>query len=149
MPGLPGPLRAAVTAASTVAPGAAAKLAEIVFLRPPRFRPPRREWWWSTGATAVELEVNLGGQPRKLKGWRWGSVGPAVLLIHGWGGRGLQLGAFAEPLAEAGFRVLAVDLPAHGESSGKSTSLPEAAEAITAVLDSLDRSPGGVAGLIA
>ncbi|MEO1370064.1 MAG: alpha/beta fold hydrolase, partial [Acidobacteriota bacterium] len=149
MPGLPAPLRAAVTAASAVAPGAAARLAARIFLRPPRFKPPRREWWWGTGASPVELEVILGGQPRSLRAWRWGSAGPAVLLVHGWGGRGLQLGAFAEPLVEAGFRVLALDLPAHGESAGTSTSLPEAAEAITAVLDLLGGEPGGVAGLIA
>ncbi|MEM8993908.1 MAG: alpha/beta fold hydrolase [Acidobacteriota bacterium] len=149
MPGLPAPLRAAVTAASTVAPDVAANLAARIFLRPPHFEPPHREWWWITGATSVELEVTLGDGPRKLRGWRWGSAGPAVLLVHGWGGRGMQLGAFAEPLVEAGFRVLALDLPAHGESSGASTSLPEAAEAITAVLDRLGRGPGGVAGLIA
>ncbi|MEM6797012.1 MAG: alpha/beta fold hydrolase [Acidobacteriota bacterium] len=54
------------------------------------------------------------------------------MLVHGWGGRGLQMGGFAEPLVEAGYRVLALDLPAHGESPGRSTSLPEAAAAVQA-----------------
>ncbi|MEM1183035.1 MAG: alpha/beta hydrolase, partial [Acidobacteriota bacterium] len=86
---------------------------------------------------------------KTLKAWRWGSPGPTVVLIHGWGGRGLQLGAFAEPLVDAGFRVVAIDLPAHGSSSGESTSLPEAAAALRWVLDRAQREPGGLAGVVA
>jgi alpha-beta hydrolase superfamily lysophospholipase len=45
----------------------------------------------------------------------WGA-GPAVYLMHGWAGYRGQLGAFVSPLTEAGFRVIAVDAPGHGES---------------------------------
>jgi pimeloyl-ACP methyl ester carboxylesterase len=45
----------------------------------------------------------------------WGD-GPAVYLMHGWGGYRGQLGAFVAPLTEAGFRVVALDAPGHGES---------------------------------
>ena len=43
--------------------------------------------------------------------YSWGS-GPTVLLVHGWEGRGSQLSAFAPALVKAGFRVVAVDMPA-------------------------------------
>jgi serine aminopeptidase S33 family len=45
----------------------------------------------------------------------WGD-GPVVYLLHGWGGYRGQLGAFVGPLTGAGFRVVAVDAPGHGES---------------------------------
>jgi pimeloyl-ACP methyl ester carboxylesterase len=45
----------------------------------------------------------------------WGD-GPPVYLMHGWGGHRGQLGAFVAPLTEAGFRVIALDAPGHGES---------------------------------
>ena len=45
----------------------------------------------------------------------WGE-GPVVYLMHGWGGWRGQLGAFVEPLAAIGHRVVAVDAPSHGDS---------------------------------
>jgi pimeloyl-ACP methyl ester carboxylesterase len=36
--------------------------------------------------------------------------------MHGWAGYRGQLGAFVTPLTEAGFRVVALDAPGHGES---------------------------------
>jgi pimeloyl-ACP methyl ester carboxylesterase len=45
----------------------------------------------------------------------WGA-GPAVYLLHGWGGYRGQLGAFVEPLTSAGFQVVAIDALGHGES---------------------------------
>ena len=71
--------------------------------------------------------------------------GPAVLLVHGWGDHAARLGAFVAPLVEAGFRVVAVDLPAHGASPGRTTNAYEAAAALRAVADSL----GGVTAVVA
>lgn len=45
----------------------------------------------------------------------WGR-GPTVYLVHGWGGWRGQLGAFVEPLVDAGRRVVTFDAPGHGES---------------------------------
>jgi pimeloyl-ACP methyl ester carboxylesterase len=47
----------------------------------------------------------------------WGT-GPTVLFAHGWESRRTHWGAFIQPLLEAGFRAVAVDAPAHGESPG-------------------------------
>ena len=57
----------------------------------------------------------------------WGSHGPAVLLMHGWGGARAQMTGFVDPLLFAGYRVVAYDQPAHGESDGKMTNLLEIA----------------------
>ena len=48
---------------------------------------------------------------------------PLIMLVHGWTGRGSQMGAFAEPLLKAGFRVLAFDNHAHDRTPGNSTHI--------------------------
>jgi pimeloyl-ACP methyl ester carboxylesterase len=45
----------------------------------------------------------------------WGE-GPAIVLIHGWGGRGAQLAPLALHLAQAGFRAVVPDVAGHGDS---------------------------------
>lgn len=127
---------------SHLAPGIATKVAGEIFLRPPRSSMPLRERWWAT--EAEELSVMYGDG--RLAAWRWGWGGcRKVLLVHGWGGRGLQLGALAEPLVEAGFDVIAFDGPGHGKSSGVRSSLPAMADAIGTMV----RSLGGVDGIVA
>ena len=58
---------------------------------------------------------------------------PTVLLVHGWNGRGTQMGSFVAPLLRAGFRVVAVDAPGHGDSPGRECAVPVAAAALLAV----------------
>jgi pimeloyl-ACP methyl ester carboxylesterase len=57
----------------------------------------------------------------------WGSSGPAILLMHGWGGARAQMTGLVDPLLFAGYRVVAFDQPGHGESGGKTTNLLEIA----------------------
>jgi len=45
------------------------------------------------------------------------------------------MGAFAQPLVNAGYRVVTFDGPAHGISSGKLSSLPQFAETIRKLAD--------------
>ena len=56
----------------------------------------------------------------------WGE-GPAILLMHGWGGARAQMTGFVEPFLAAGYRIVAYDQPAHGESNGMTTNLLEIA----------------------
>jgi pimeloyl-ACP methyl ester carboxylesterase len=66
-------------------------------------------------------------------------TGPVVYLMHGWGGAGVQLSAFVEPLRQAGFRVVRFDAPSHGRSdpgacgSGRTHGV-EFAAALSAVM---------------
>jgi pimeloyl-ACP methyl ester carboxylesterase len=75
--------------------------------------------------------------------YRWGA-GPVVLFVHGWSGRGSQAAAFVEPLLCAGFQVLAIDAPGHGETPGDSTNILECA----AVLQAVEQAYGPLHGAI-
>jgi pimeloyl-ACP methyl ester carboxylesterase len=64
-------------------------------------------------------------------------TGRPVLLLHGWEGQAADLAAFVQPLLDAGFQVVAMDLPAHGASAGRQTSIPDSARALRAVGEAL------------
>lgn len=118
-----------------------ARLAARLFLTPHRRPLPAREREWL--GTAERLTFAVAGF--RLAASSFAKEGRPVLLVHGWEGRGTQLGAFAEHLVAAGLRPIAIDLPAHGESPGKRSNLLEFAAAITGVVEEL----GGVAGIVA
>jgi pimeloyl-ACP methyl ester carboxylesterase len=63
----------------------------------------------------------------------WGNAGPAVLLMHGWGGARAQMTGLVDPLLDAGYRVVAYDQPAHGDSAGRLTNLLEIAPTMDGV----------------
>ena len=75
----------------------------------------------------------------------WGDDGPAVLLMHGWGGARAQMTGFVHPLLEAGYRVVAFDQPAHGESDGQTTNILE----IAPTMDLIAKQEGPFEAVIA
>ncbi len=91
-----------------------------------RFKTPRRTTHDLPGATFVDV----GGQ--RLATWAWGS-GPTILLVHGWNGHAAQLRHFVPPLLEAGYRVVAFDQPAHGQSTGERAHVLDFANAVHAI----------------
>jgi len=113
-------------------PELAGAWAERMFLTPPRGK--------NAAASALDLidakNTWLEHKGRQIAMWSWGArsaEAPAVLLAHGWGGNAAQMRAFAFPLLQAGYRVIAYDQPAHGVSEGKLTGLPDFAEVLGAV----------------
>lgn len=111
-------------------PNLAAELAAVAMFRTTRRRP-----------TDFELELRARGEELRvesphgeLSALRWGQ-GPLVVLVHGWDGRGTQLGAFVEPLLAAGHQVVAFDAPGHGGSAGNTSSMVRFADAFDAVVD--------------
>ncbi|MCK4743931.1 MAG: alpha/beta hydrolase [Sulfuriflexus sp.] len=93
-----------------------------------RFDPPARELRLQLRASECPLTVN----GIKIKAWEWGK-GPTVLLVHGWNGRGMQLGRFVDPLLSAGYRVITFDAPGHGQSDGTRTHLAQISDVIQAL----------------
>jgi pimeloyl-ACP methyl ester carboxylesterase len=85
----------------------------------------------------VGLTTSFGIEERcRLSVAVWGR-GPAVYLVHGWGGRAGQWVSFIEPLVSAGFTAVAFDAPMHGESPAERTSILHFAAALSAVVDSV------------
>ena len=112
-----------------VAPKLTGCAAYKLWIRPPRFKTPKSE-------TRAESSAKIKYHPigdKSIATYRWGQAGPTILLVHGWSGRGTQLGPFAEALVDSGFRVISFDAPAHGKSSGKQTNIYEIAETISAL----------------
>jgi pimeloyl-ACP methyl ester carboxylesterase len=74
---------------------------------------------------------------RRMAAQAWGE-GPIVYLLHGWGGRRRQLGAFVDPLVASGYRVVAFDATSHGDSESgergrRRSTVPEFAHVLAAV----------------
>lgn len=121
-------LQRTVRVGSRMAPGLMERMALRLFMTPSR----RRE------RSAPRLEGTPGKHstlsvpPYRLRVWEWGE-GPAVLLVHGWGGQAGQWTDFAEALVAAGHRVVVPDMPAHGRSSGRRATLPDFRRAVAAV----------------
>ena len=62
----------------------------------------------------------------------WGR-GKTVVLFHGWGAQRGRLTGFVEPLVDAGYRVVAVDARAHGDSAGDKTNAVDYSKMVLAV----------------
>jgi pimeloyl-ACP methyl ester carboxylesterase len=121
---LPPAVRRAVGWVSAVAPALVQSQAEKIFFTPRGkrgFMPPRGP------GKAVPFTVPSGEY--RVTGYTYGA-GPLVFLVHGWAGHARQLARFVTPLVESGKRVVAIDLPAHGASTGKETTLFDMAKAI-------------------
>jgi pimeloyl-ACP methyl ester carboxylesterase len=125
-------LRAQFRVLDRFAPAVSDKRAAALF-----FTPQNRRKWSEPGAPGLVGEAfNVKSGHFHLAAWRWGH-GPTVLLVHGWNGNAAQLSSFVRPLVDSGFRVVAFDLPAHGRSSGKRTTVLGMANAIRAVADAV------------
>lgn len=95
---------------SAFAPSLAARIAIKMFATPIRI--PRPESEMSVFQTSKKYTLKNG-----IAAFEWGEeTNPLVMLIHGWNGRGTQIGAFSTRLVELGFRVVALDGPGHGIS---------------------------------
>lgn len=111
-------LRAWFRVASHLLPGIAERHAARLFLTP-RKRPATPSP--INGQPPREVRMEVEGE--RLVGWVWGDDGPTVLLVHGWSGRAADMAAIAARLAADGMRAIAFDMPAHGASAGRRTSL--------------------------
>jgi len=89
-------------------------------------------------------EFRFDGGGEEIHGWSRG-VGPAILLVHGWGGSASQFNALGTELVDAGYRVVALDMPGHGRSTGSVTSFLHFARAI----EQAQRLVGPLEGVVA
>jgi pimeloyl-ACP methyl ester carboxylesterase len=113
-----------------VAPGLAERIVVRFFFTPYRPALSAEEQGWLDRGEPFHIQVH----DKRIRGWRWGD-GPAVLLVHGWNGRGIRLHRFIAPLMNAGYSAIAFDGPAHGASEGRNTSYFEFTDVVTALFE--------------
>src|SRR6516225_6956859 len=112
-------LRAYFAIVSRLLPDLARRQAERLFTAPPRYAGRRGQAFAARRETVVSDNHSLAV--------------PAVLLVHGWGGRGIQMGEFVAPLVASGRRVVWFDQPGHGESGRGPVALPNFVRAVHAL----------------
>lgn len=150
----PGPLQAvaslawhrlSLAVAATFAPEKAADTAARLFSTPPRYAHTAAELEMLETGTRFDVRVGFV----TLAAWRFGrEEAPAVVLSHGWGGRGAQLRSFVAPLVAAGYQVVLFDHAGHGLSGGSEATLVHFIQALDAVAAALEAKGVKLAGLV-
>jgi pimeloyl-ACP methyl ester carboxylesterase len=81
-------------------------------------------------------------------------TGPTILCLHGWGGSSDSFIKIIDPLVKEGYQVITMDLPGHGNSSGKESSLFDFIASTTLLLETIPQlyaiighSIGGLAAM--
>ncbi len=114
---------------SIIAPSWTAKKALLKFLTPRRS--PMKPW--EIQAEGKGTRFNLTDNVSAI---RWlpedKNIKPTkkVLLVHGWESRATHMYGFVPQLLQQGFEVIALDMPAHGCSSGSMTDAYEFSQTV-------------------
>ncbi len=134
-------------------PWLGAYFAYRIWFKTPRYPSSKREMTWYKLAL-YDVKIIDG---RKISILRWGATTPGyILLLHGWSGRGSQLGSFVNPINSKGLGVISFDAPGHGRSDGRSTNIYQIASVINELVNQYGRpkaiiahSFGGMAAALA
>ncbi|WP_411031185.1 alpha/beta fold hydrolase [Spongiimicrobium sp. 3-5] len=73
-------------------------------------------------------------QNTSIQTYCWPGSGPTVLLMHGWESNTFRWRNLISKLQEENYNIIALDGPAHGNSTGKQLNVPLYAECIQAVI---------------
>ncbi|UYZ63711.1 alpha/beta hydrolase [Hymenobacter weizhouensis] len=113
------------------------------------FCTPRRlplKAWEAQVLAAARPHFTTSAGSGRVAYYEWNPGGRrTVLLVHGWEHRASFWGALAQALVAAGYRVVALDGPAHGASAGSQATLVSFAAAVQVVADAV----GAVHGVVA
>lgn len=160
-----------------IRPAKAREKAVILFSSPRKFTRPNREKAFMAKSRHYDVPFDFKASTVYNTDWPKGKVdvpafnddgpktsyhfyelgeGPAVLLVHGWGGRASQMGKIAQALADNGYKAVSFDGFAHGESPGNQSTALEFAAIIAHIQKNIGpfeaivgHSLGGMAGGIA
>jgi pimeloyl-ACP methyl ester carboxylesterase len=113
-----------------LSPSLAAWVALRMFLTPAR----RRVEALDAPILAEARRHRLRAGSHHFVAWQWGDTAPWVVLLHGWGSHAARFGSFIAPLRAAGFSVIGIDAPAHGESPGRQSDLIRFRDCLVEVL---------------
>jgi pimeloyl-ACP methyl ester carboxylesterase len=132
--------RSALSLIAAVSPKLAGRLAFALFCRTPSRKPKgeKARAVHSAGetylATAEKISLSISNGMAMTYRFNGGgrSNGRRYLVVHGWGSGIAYISQLVRGLAETGAEVVALDLPGHGRSSGRSLNIRMAVEAIAA-----------------
>lgn len=147
-----------IRAASVVSPRWAASLALPVFAHVSKPRPVDDDDV-PTMLRSRRRTVRVAGVDRRgvdVAVYEWGAGDRIVVLAHGWNGRASQFATLVRELVADGYRVVAFDAPAHGESRGRRTYVVDWIDVLTELQARhgtfaaiVGHSFGGLAALVA
>ncbi|MBO6716396.1 MAG: alpha/beta fold hydrolase [Rhizobiaceae bacterium] len=135
-------IRGVFAVAEHVSPAITGRAAFELFSRVPR--PDRLSAKEKAALEMAEPVMREGRKHRlKLEDGNWlaaydfaparGRKGtPTVLVLHGWRSRAAHMSGYISGLVQGGFRVIALDLPGHGESSGRRLNMANAVASVYA-----------------
>ena len=120
----------AIRAIEILSPRAAARLARPLFMnsRPARAVRPHEMPVHDQARRSI---IQVRGRSLAVFEWGWGPR--TILLVHGWRGRASQFAPLVRELRSEGFKLIAFDAPANGDSSGRRTDIRDWLAAIDAL----------------
>jgi pimeloyl-ACP methyl ester carboxylesterase len=135
-------IRSAFGTLSTVAPTLAGRAAYRLFTTPlkvGRLTAAERRLEQRAAARLAEAEdIGFTYDGRHIAAHRFeppgGVTGQRVIMVHGWMSGARFMLAPVEPLLAAGHQVICFDLPAHGASTGRRTTIIDCARALAELL---------------
>ena len=123
---------------SPLFPSFAAQMALDLFCTTQKNERPSNELeFWNTGK-ALEFSSK-----RSCRTW---GQGPEIWLIHGWSSRGSAFYRIIPLFVKAGFKVIAWEAPAHGDSPGKQTNLVDFSKSLASDIDDHGSKPLAIIG---
>src|SRR5688572_4296260 len=118
---------------SRLAPHSAERRAARMFVTPPRHKQANQGYSRLVPDDLVGVTHVAIREPGVHLSATTIGHGPTVMLLHGWGGSVVDMMPVATALACAGYRAVLFDMPGHGRSPGRESSLVEFIRAMGAV----------------
>ena len=138
-------LRTATNIAAFFAPAWVARTAAKRFITPPHHAHTSPELRHLQNGRRVSIATPIG----KLAAWQFGDRWrPAIIMSHGWGGRGAQFREFIQPLIDTGFQVWLFDHVSHGMSEGHEAPITDLAKGVAEVARAARGEGVSVAGFV-
>ncbi len=138
-------LRTTTSIAVLIAPAWVVRTAAKRFITPPHHAHMPPELRHLQNDRHVLIATPMG----KLAAWQFGDRWrPAIIMSHGWGGRGAQFREFVQPLLDGGYQVWLFDHVSHGMSEGREAPITDFAKGVAAVARAVQVEGEVVAGFV-
>lgn len=116
---------------ASIFPGLSVQVLWSVFTRPGKRKIQTRH----TGFLDTAERTNLDNHGKNMAAYTWKGTGKSILILHGWKGMSADFRGLIKALIKEEFHIVAVDLPGHGTSEGKTASMPVFMDAIKSIVE--------------